>query len=114
MTETCECETDEEVLQCPAQDQVCEEIVIDDVAVEECYCLECEDTDRICTLEEIDGIEQEICRCPELTESECSSVEEICFVNEGEEDEICLCPDDGCEDEQKICSTKTDKNGLDV
>ena len=35
-------------------------------------------------------------------------------MNEGEEEEICLCPDDGCEDEQKFCSTKTDKNGLEV
>ena len=59
--ETCTCEIAEEA--CPPVDIVCQNVTVNGVLTEECFCIYCEDKDRICALEDVDGEQQKVCRC---------------------------------------------------
>ena len=97
VSEVCECQEQEQGLKCPAWDQICRRVLIDNIPTQECQCRICEEEERVCTVEAIDGVEQDVCRCPEQTTSGCDRSEQICFKEDDSNKQVCLCPDDGCD-----------------
>ena len=101
-------------MKCPVWDQICRQVLIDNIPVQECQCKICDEEERVCTVEAIDGVEQDVCRCPDPTSPECTFEEQVCFKDDDQEEIICICQDNSCDQQSKTCSNKMTTEGQQV
>ena len=69
---------------------------------------------KVCEMELIDGEEVELCRCPE-EEVRCTGGELACQVEvgeNGEDIEVCKCPGEECAEEDRVCTTEVNAEGV--